>query len=158
MTQGTLWKGEAPHGSRRRDPAGLGAILAALNRELNGDPGPMVELWSHGSDVTTMHPLGGRELGWDAVRATWEQVAQAPSDGQVSLDDLVVVPLTDDVAYTLGTERGQGKLGDETVRIDWRATNIYRREGGEWKMVHHHTDVSPALVEALGRLGAQQGQ
>ncbi len=132
-------------------------FYAALNRELNGDPGPMVEIWSHGSDVTTMHPLGGREHGWDAVRDSWEQAAQALSDGQVSQDDLVVVPLTDDVAYTLGTENGQAKLGEETVRIDWRATNIYRREGGEWKMVHHHTDVSPAFVEALNRLGTQQG-
>ena len=39
-------------------------FYAALNREINGDPGQMVELWSHGSDVATMHPLGGRELGW----------------------------------------------------------------------------------------------
>jgi ketosteroid isomerase-like protein len=55
------------------------------------------------------------------------------------------------VAYTLGTEHGQAKLGGESIGIDWRVTNIYRREGGEWKMVHHHTDVSPAVVEALGR-------
>jgi hypothetical protein len=54
----------------------------ALNRTLNGDPGPMVEVWSHGSDVATMHPLGGRDFGWDAVRAGWEQVAPAFSDGQ----------------------------------------------------------------------------
>jgi ketosteroid isomerase-like protein len=80
------------------------------------------------------------------------------SDGQISLYELVVVPLADDVAYTLGTEHGQGKLGDELVSIDWRVTNIYRREGGEWKMVHHHADVSPAVVEALERLGAQQSQ
>jgi len=54
-------------------------------------------------------------------------------------------------AYTLGIENGQAKLGDETVAIDWRVTNIYRREEGEWKIMHHHTDVSPALVEALER-------
>jgi ketosteroid isomerase-like protein len=115
---------------------------------INSDPEPMMEVWSHSSDVATMHPLGGRETGWEEVRANWEQVAQGFSDGQVSLEDLVV-PLSDDVAYTLGTEHGQATLGDETVSIDWRATNIYRREEGEWKMVLHHTDVSPALVEAL---------
>ena len=133
-------------------------FYAALNREINGDPGPMVEVWSHGSDVATMHPLGGRELGWEEVRAGWEQAAQAISDGQISLDDLVVVPIADDVAYTLGTEHGQMQIGGESVRIDWRATNIYRREDGEWKMVHHHADVSPAVVEALDRLEVQQNQ
>ena len=35
-------------------------FYAALNREINGDPGPMMEVWSHGSDVSTMHPLGGK--------------------------------------------------------------------------------------------------
>jgi ketosteroid isomerase-like protein len=123
----------------------------ALNRAINGDPGPMMEVWSHGSDVTAMHPLGGRETGWEEVRASWEQVAQVFSEGQVSLDGLMIVPLSDDVVYTLGTENGQAKLGDETVGVDWRATNIYQHEGGEWKMVHHHAEVSPALVQALDR-------
>jgi ketosteroid isomerase-like protein len=132
-------------------------FYAALNREINGDPGPMVEVWSHGSDVATMHPLGGRELGWEEVQAGWEQAAQAISEGQISLDDLVVVPISDDVAYTLGTEHGQMKVGGEPVRIDWRVTNIYRRDGGGWKIVHHHADVSPAVVEALDRLQGQQG-
>ncbi len=126
-------------------------FYAALNRMINGDPGPMMDVWSHGSDVATMHPLGGRETGWEEVRASWEQVAQAFSDGQVSLDGLMVVPLSEDAAYTLGTEHGQAKLREETVGIDWRVTNIYRREEGEWKVVHHHTDVSPTLVSALER-------
>ena len=121
----------------------------ALNRAINGDSVPIIEVWSHGSDVTAMHPLGGRQTGWEEVRASWEQVAEEFSDGQVSIEDLVVVPLADDVAYTLGTEQGQAKLGDETVRIDWRVTNIYRREEGEWNVVHHHTDVSHALVEVF---------
>jgi ketosteroid isomerase-like protein len=133
-------------------------FYAALNRVINGDPAPMAEAWSHGSDVTTMHPLGGRETGWEDVRASWEQVAQAFSDGQVSLVGLMVVPLSDDAAYTLGNEHGQAKLGEETVGFDWRVTNIYRREEGEWKVVHHHTDVSPTLVEALQRWEVQQSQ
>ena len=132
----------------------------ALNRMLNGDLEPMMEVWSHGSDVATMHPLGGRETGWEEVRANWEQVAQGFSDGQVSLEDLVVVPLSEDVAYTLGTEHGQATLGEESVSIDWRVTNIYRREGGGWKMVHHHTDVSQTMVEAeaRARLEVEQDQ
>ena len=121
----------------------------ALNRAINGDPVPIIEVWSHSSDVTAMHPLGGRETGWEEVRANWEQVAQGFSEGQVSLEDLVVVPLSEDVAYTLGTEHGQATLGEESVSIDWRVTNIYRREEGEWNVVHHHTDVSHALVEVL---------
>ncbi len=85
------------------------------------------------------------------MRASWQQAAQVFSDGQVQLDDLVVVPTAGDVAYTLGTEHGQAKLADESIRIDWRVTNIYRREAGGWKIVHHHTDVSPAVVEVLDR-------
>src|SRR5918998_1048444 len=126
-------------------------FYAAINRAINGDPGSMMEVWSHGSNVTILHPLGGRETGWKEGRASWEQVAQAFSDGQVSIEDLVVVPLSEDVAYTLGSEHGQAKLGDQTVGIDWRVTNIYRHEEGEWKVVLHHTDVSPTLVEVLNR-------
>jgi len=112
----------------------------ALNRMLNGDPEPMLEVWSHGSDVATMHPTGGRQIGWEEVRASWEQGAQGVSEAKVSMEDLVVVPLSDDVAYTLGTEQGQIRtLGEETVSFDQqRVTNIYRREEGEWKMVLHH--------------------
>ena len=119
-------------------------FYAALHRVINGDPEPMMEVWSHGSDVATMHPLGGRQIGWEEVRASWEQGAQGGSEGEVSIEGLVVVPLSDDVAYTIGTEQGQiRRLGEEPVSFDQRVTNIYRREEGEWKMVLHHTDVSP---------------
>jgi hypothetical protein len=74
-------------------------------------------VWSHGSVVTALHPLGSRETGWEEVRASREQVAQAFSEGQVALDGLRAVALSDDVAYTLGNEHGQAKLGDETIAL-----------------------------------------
>jgi len=45
-------------------------FYAALNRTLNGDPGPMKEIWSHGSDVSAMHPFEGLPLGWEEVSAS----------------------------------------------------------------------------------------
>ena len=125
-------------------------FYAALNRTLDGDSSPMEQIWSHGSDVSAMHPFGSRSLGWEEVRAGWEQAAQAFSDGQVALDDLVVVPISGDAAYTLGTEHGQAKVGDASIGIDWRVTNIYRREADGWKIVHHHTDFSKEVAQALG--------
>ena len=38
-------------------------FYAALNRMLSGDAGALGEIWSHSSAVTTMHPIGGREVG-----------------------------------------------------------------------------------------------
>jgi hypothetical protein len=99
-------------------------FYAALNSVLDGgDSGPMEEIWSRGSDVSAMHPFGGRVLGWEEVRASWEQAAQAFSGGQVASDEMVVFPITEDAAYTLGTEHGQARIGDETVGIEWRVTN-----------------------------------
>jgi hypothetical protein len=62
-------------------------FYTALNSTLDGDSGRMEQIWSHGSDVSVMHPFRGRMLGWEEVGASWEQAAQAFSGGQVALDD-----------------------------------------------------------------------
>ena len=128
-----------------------GRFYAALNRMLSGDAGPMAAIWSHEADVTTMHPLGGRQVGWEQVGPTWEQVAQMASGGQVRLDDQLV-RAGGDLAVEVGTERGAGTLAGQTVQIEHRVTNVYRREAGGWKIVHHHTDVSPAMQDLVSRL------
>lgn len=133
-------------------------FYAALNHMLaNGDAASVTAVWSRGEAGSTMHPIGGREAGRDQVLHAWEQAAPALTDGRASADDVVVFPLTDDVAYTVGTERFDGKVGGEEFRGEWRATNIYRREDGRWRIVHHHTDASRELIELLGRLRAQAG-
>jgi len=129
-------------------------FYAALNRVGNGDASSMPDIWSHSATVTTMHPLGGREVGWDEVKGPWEQVAQLCSDAQFNLSDQLI-QVSGDMAYEVGLEQGQFTLAGEPIAIDHRVTNIYRRENGAWKIVHHHSDVAPAMVAVLSRLQAK---
>ena len=126
-------------------------FYAALNRTLNGDSGPMMEVWSHTSDVSTMHPIGDREDGWEHVEGPWQQVASMASGGQVAIKDQSI-RAGGDLAYEVGTEEGSGTIAGEVVSFGQRVTNIYRRDDGIWKIVHHHTDKSPAMEEIVSRL------
>ncbi|MGD8818324.1 MAG: nuclear transport factor 2 family protein [Acidobacteriota bacterium] len=126
-------------------------FYAALNSMLNGDARSLADIWSHSSAVTTMHPIGGREVGWDEVRGSWEQVAQVASEGNVQLEDQLL-RVAGDVAYEIGVENAQFKLGGHAIVGQARVTNIYQREDGAWKITHHHTDLVPAMVEAIDRL------
>jgi ketosteroid isomerase-like protein len=128
-------------------------FYAALNSMLAGNNVPMAEIWSHSAAATTMHPIGGREVGWDAVRESFAQVSGLAAGGRAQLDDRII-QVVGDLAYEVGVERGQAELAGEKITIDQRVTNIYRREAGEWKIVHHHADVSPAMLALLNRLQA----
>jgi len=129
-------------------------FYAALNKMGNGDASAMSDIWSHDATVTTMHPIGGREVGWDEVKGPWGLVAQMSSGAQISLNDQII-QVVGDMAYEVGLEQGQFTLAGEPIAIDHRVTNIYRRENGAWKIVHHHSDVAPAMVAVLTRLQPQ---
>lgn len=126
-------------------------FYAGLNRMANGERGALADSWSHGPAVTTMHPIGGRQVGWDAVRDSFDQVAEIASDGKIRLKDQRI-QVAGDMAYEVGVEHGQFKMAGHQVSLEHRVTNVYRREAGEWKLVHHHTDTSPAMLDVLGRL------
>jgi len=126
-------------------------FYAALNRMANGDATPLSEIWSRGTTVTTMHPIGGRQVGWNEVWEAWSQVAGAASEGKVRLNDQLI-RVVGDMAYEVGVEDAEFKLGGHKVAGRIRVTNIYQREGGAWKVVHHHTDLAPEMVEGLKRL------
>ena len=102
-----------------------------------------------------MHPIGGRQVGWDQVRDSWEQVGKLAQGGQVKLVDQVI-HAAGDMAYEIGIERGQAKLAGQDVTFEDRTTNVYRREAGTWKIVHHHTDISSAMMDILKRLQAKK--
>lgn len=122
-----------------------------LTKMLDGDISVIDTVWSHDESVTTMHPIDGRDTGWDAVRNSFIQFSQAASSGTVGITDQVI-RVHGDMAYEIGVESGQFKLAGQPITIKQRVTNVYKNEGGQWKMVHHHADTSQAMLEALKTL------
>jgi ketosteroid isomerase-like protein len=123
----------------------------ALTSMANGNAIQIGEIWSHDENVTTMHPIGGREVGWKEVNNSFEQVAGIATDGKVELKEQFIHVLGD-TAYELGIETGYAKFAGEHVNIEQRVTNIYQLKNGVWKMIHHHADSSPAMLELLAKL------
>ena len=125
-------------------------FYAAVESMLNGDASGMSDVWSPRATASTMHPLGGRQVGWDAVRESWENAAEAFEGGSVEVSDLEVCVLGAGAAYTTGVEHVQASVGGKSLSFDIRATNVFAREGTVWRIVHHHTDIDRPLQEALG--------
>ena len=48
-----------------------------------------------------------------------------------------------DMAYTVGIEHTTATVKGEVKTYTLRVTNIYRREAGEWKVVHRHGSAPP---------------
>ena len=125
-------------------------FYAALNRLFNGNADSMEGIWSHDSSITVLQPIGGRTTGWEDIREAYQDVAQIAENGHVKLDDQII-QIIGDLAYEVGVERGQATFAGNQVTLDYRVTNIYRNEAGGWKIVHHHTDISPAMIEFLNQ-------
>ena len=123
----------------------------ALNRTLYGDARGMVDVWCHNSDVSTMHPIGRSQVGWDEVRASWENFAKISSNGRVELRDQRIC-VGEELAYETGKEHVNVLLAKDQVQANYRVSNVYRREGSEWRMVHHHVDFDPTVLEIVRKL------
>ena len=127
------------------------SFYAALNQMLKGNPAPMLAVWAQTPEATTMHPIGGRERGWSKVKGPWAQVASLSTGGKVTLKS-GKINATKDMAVESGIEVGTATMAGTTVTFNDRVTNVYVRTGREWKIVHHHTDVSPEMIAVLKRL------
>jgi ketosteroid isomerase-like protein len=118
----------------------------ALNAVFAGDLEPMKEVWSHSDDVTYMGPDGGFQKGWNQVLADWQKQAALKLGGKVEPHDTVIT-VGKDIVVCHNWEKGENKDKDgKSEMVSIRATNIFRKEGGKWKMIGHHTDLLPYLA------------
>ena len=126
-------------------PADLAEVVdryhASQRAFVRGDSEPTKELWSRRDDVTLANPLGPPGRGWNAVEKIIDHAASAVRDG-VCESETISGYAGADLAYIVELERWRMKLGNakEMASGSLRVTTIFRREDGEWKVVHRHAD------------------
>ena len=122
-------------------------FYSALNVLFTGDVAPIKEVWSHADDVTYMGPGGGLQKGWTDVLANWESQAAMKLGGQVKPEKMHIT-VGKEIAMTSNYEIGENTGSDgKPQQVSIRATNVFRKENGKWKMIGHHTDLLPYLAK-----------
>ena len=114
----------------------------ALDSFSRGDPKPMKELFSRLDDVTLANPFGPPALGWNLVAETMERAASHYLEGEATGFERISEVATADLAYIVEVEHWRSKVGgaDEVSAFSLRVTTIFRREDGNWWIVHRHAD------------------
>ena len=112
----------------------------ALSHQSQGRPEPFLELWSHADDVTIMAAIGGSHVGFEQVSSLLTAASKTQSFDTWSAENIVTT-IGGDLAFSVELERYARKVDGKQEEMTLRATQIYRREDGAWKVIHRHGDV-----------------
>jgi ketosteroid isomerase-like protein len=118
----------------------------ALEMFIQGDPEPVLDLWSTREDATLANPFGPPVRGWEAVRDTGRRAASQVADGQGLNVEVISTYATPDIAFEVEIHRFSARMGgaDEAAPVILRVTTIYRREDDDgWRVLHRHADPLP---------------
>lgn len=128
--------------------AAADGFYTALNAMFTGDAAPMSDVWAHTDDVVYMGPDGTLVVGWSNIQKVWEEQAAKKMGGKVTADRMQITS-GHHMGVTYNYEIGENHdANGNPVKVSIRATNVFHKnDAGEWKMVGHHTDLLPFLVE-----------
>jgi ketosteroid isomerase-like protein len=119
-------------------------LVAELEALHNGDPQPRLAMWSTRDPVTLFGAAMPLKSGSDEVSKAFRWIASRWSDCTDQRVDVVAAGVSGDLAYTVTFEHTSVSVDGVPVEpYTLRVTQVYRREGGEWKVVHRHGDAPP---------------
>jgi ketosteroid isomerase-like protein len=111
---------------------------------VRGDVEPRMQMWSHNDPVSLFAAVGPSETGWDELEPTFRSVAARLSGGHDVTYQITSFDVSADMAWTAGFSRFSVSMdGGPLTRYTLRVTHVYRREAGEWKVVHEHSNFEP---------------
>ncbi len=105
----------------------------------NGDAAPRRELWSRREPVSVLGAWRNA-IGRDQVDELFEYLGKSFSDCTSFVFELQAFDVVGDMAYTAGLEHTTASVDGKPRTYTLRATQVYRREAGEWRVAHRHGD------------------
>ena len=129
-------------------------LASTLDRQIqaeeaihNGDRIPRLKMWSVKDPLTLFGSYGPIKRGSHDVTRTFWWVASLFSNCTEYNYELIAAGVSGDLAYTVGLEHSTRSVrGSLQESATLRVTHIYRREDGEWKIVHRHGDIPPIYM------------
>ena len=131
----------------------LPRLRAAETALHNGDASQRIAMWSR-NDPVTLFGAAFTGSGWAEVRPVFDLLGTRSSNC-TSLDfQLIGAGVSGDLAYIVGIEHITASVaGAPPTPYSLRSTTIFRREDGEWKVVHRHGDpYDPSAGQLASRM------
>lgn len=114
------------------------AVLAANEQFYRAfdarDNGAMESVWATRAPVACIHPGWAPLLGRELVLESWKRILDPETSPRIACSG-ASAHLLGDTAFVICTER----LSDGELV----ATNLFTRESGAWKLVHHQAGPTP---------------
>jgi len=105
----------------------------------NGDEAPRRALWSRNEPVSVLGAWRNAQ-GQKELDELFSSLGRSFSNCTSFTFELQAFDVIGDMAYTAGLEHTSASIDGEPRTYTLRATQVYRREGGEWKVAHRHGD------------------
>jgi hypothetical protein len=113
-------------------------ILAANRRFYEAfsqaDLGAMDDVWAREAPVSCVHPGWGALVEREEIMLSWQAILSGEAPTEIEYGAAEAYP-GEEMAYVVCTET----IGDTQLI----ATNVFIREGEDWKLVHHHAGTEP---------------
>lgn len=125
----------------------LFGFYESLNAMFTGDATKAKEVWSQSENIIYMGANGEYQIGWDNFYADWESQAALRLGGKVAPSN-ITINVVDNVAYTYQlVKSADPEASGINKEVALRASSVFRKENGDWKMFGHHVDVIPDLTK-----------
>jgi ketosteroid isomerase-like protein len=120
--------------------------MKAADDYVSGDPAPLDKLVVKHGDASFHSPRGDSLSGAAEVGARYISDARAFEPGGQSRLEILQQAVDDKLAFWTGYQYATVRLSGQPHPIDMRirVTEVFRRVGDEWKLVHRHADVPAA--------------
>ena len=125
------------------------ALYQAERSLHSGEAAPRRALWSRNEPVSVLGAWRDAN-GQQELDELFASLGTSFSDCTSFDLDVVEAEVLGDTAYTVGFEHTSASVNGEPRTYTLRATQIYRREDGEWKVVHRHADTVPDAGPTVG--------
>jgi ketosteroid isomerase-like protein len=119
----------------------------------NGNADPRTAMWSRNQPLTLLGAAMSAR-GWQEIGPVFDALGKQFSSCLSYENEIIAAEARGDLAYIVALEHTTASInGAEAKPYVLRVTTIFRREDGQWKVVHRHADpLSADSGAVVGRL------